>query len=155
MSLWKCAYDLDMAIWARREEEEQSRSLTPEVIQLLDAIDLTTVVLAPGEVPIYYSQSATNLGIVRNDRIVPENLLALFRSVRRSGQSQEGEIEIPRGIGEGVYQLSVRVSKYGNEGLLLAIFQDNSEAARIDAVRRDFVANISHELKLQLGHFRY
>ena len=149
--MWKCAYDLDMAIWARREEEEQSRSLTPEVIQLLDAIDLTTVVLAPGEVPIYYSQSATNLGIVRNDRIVPENLLALFRSVRRSSQSQEGEIEIPRGIGEGVYQLSVRVSKYGNEGLLLAIFQDNSEAARIDAVRRDFVANISHELKTPIG----
>ena len=151
MSMRKCAYDLDMAIWARREEEERSRSLTPEVIQLLDAIDLTTVVLAPGEVPIYYSQSATNLGIVRNDRIVPENLLALFRSVRRSGQSQEGEIEIPRGIGEGVYQLSVRVSKYGNEGLLLAIFQDNSEAARIDAVRRDFVANISHELKTPIG----
>jgi hypothetical protein len=106
-----------MAIWARREEEESSRTLTPEVIQLLDAIDLTAVVLAPGEVPIYYSQSATNFGIIKGERIVPENLLALFRSVRRSGQSQEGEIEIPRGIGEGVYQLSVRVSKYGNQGL--------------------------------------
>jgi two-component system sensor histidine kinase SenX3 len=141
-----------MALWAsRKDEEESSRALTPEVIQLLDAIDLTAVVLAPGEVPIYYSPSATTLGIVKNDRIVPENLLALFRSVRRSGQSQEGEIEIPRGIGEGVYQLSVRVSKYGSEGLLLAIFQDNSEAARIDAVRRDFVANISHELKTPIG----
>jgi two-component system sensor histidine kinase SenX3 len=141
-----------MALWAsRKDEEESSRALTPEVIQLLDAIDLTAVVLAPGEVPIYYSPSATTLGIVKNERIVPENLLALFRSVRRSGQSQEGEIEIPRGIGEGVYQLSVRVSKYGSEGLLLAIFQDNSEAVRIDAVRRDFVANISHELKTPIG----
>jgi two-component system sensor histidine kinase SenX3 len=140
-----------MAIWARRDVEEASRVLPTEVTQLLDAIDLTAVVLAPGEVPIYYTHSATTLGIVRNERIIPENLLALFRSVRRSGQSQEGEIEIPRGIGEGVYQLSVRVSRYGNEGLLLAIFQDNSEAARIDAVRRDFVANISHELKTPIG----
>lgn len=140
-----------MAIWARKEVEEQSGSLILEVTQLLDAIDLTTIVLAPGEVPIYYSQTAINFGIVKNERIVPENLLALFRSVRRSGQSQEGEIEIPRGIGEGVYQLSVRVSKYGNQGLLLAIFQDNSEAVRIDAVRRDFVANISHELKTPIG----
>ena len=141
-----------MAIWpSRRQEDESSRALSPDVTALLDAIDMTTVVLAPGEVPIYYSPSAINLGIIKNERIVPENLLALFRSVRRSGQSQEGEIEIPRGIGEGIYQLSVRVSKFGEEGLLLAIFQDNSEAARIDAVRRDFVANISHELKTPIG----
>ena len=141
-----------MAIWPnRRSEDEPVRSLSPDVIELLDAIDLTTIVLAPGEVPIYYSPSATTLGIIKSDRIVPENLLALFRSVRRSGQSQEGEIEIPRGIGEGVHQLTVRVSKYGSSGLLLAIFQDNSEAARIDAVRRDFVANISHELKTPIG----
>ena len=82
-----------MAIWPnRRSEDEPVRSLSPDVIELLDAIDLTTIVLAPGEVPIYYSPSATTLGIIKSDRIVPENLLALFRSVRRSGQSQEGEI---------------------------------------------------------------
>ena len=114
MGMWKAAYDLVVALWAsRRLEEAGIRALPNEVIQLLDAIDLTSIVLAPGEVPIYYSPSAMTLGIVKNDRIIPENLLALFRSVRRSGQSQEGEIEIPRGIGEGVYQLSVRVSKYG------------------------------------------
>ena len=111
----------------------------------------STIVLAPGEVPIYYSNSAITLGIIKNEQIVPENLLALFRSVRRSGQSQEGEIEIQRGIGEGVHQLAVRVTQFGNQGFLLAIFNDNSEAARIDAVRRDFVANISHELKTPIG----
>ena len=139
-----------MALW-KKSESEPSRALTPEVEELLQAIDLTTVVLAPGEVPIYYSPSATTLGIVKNDRVIPENLLALFRSVRRSGQNQEGEIEIPRGIGEGVYQLAVRVSPLGKNGLLLAIFSDNSEAARIAAVRRDFVANVSHELKTPIG----
>ena len=139
-----------MALW-KKSDSEPSRALTPEVEELLQAIDLTTVVLAPGEVPIYYSPSATTLGIVKNDRVIPENLLALFRSVRRSGQNQEGEIEIPRGIGEGVYQLAVRVSPLGKNGLLLAIFSDNSEAARIAAVRRDFVANVSHELKTPIG----
>ena len=136
-----------MALWLSRKDGESSHELSPEVVQMLDALNLTTVVIAPGELPIYYSQSAVTLGIIKNEVIVPENLIALFRSVRRTGQSQEGEIEIPRGIGEGVHQLSVRVTQYGDNGLLLAIFQDNSEAARIDAVRRDFVANISHELK--------
>jgi two-component system sensor histidine kinase SenX3 len=141
---------LGVATWRNRKSGQKS-ALSPEVIELLNAIDLTTVVLAPGEVPIYYSNSATTLGIIKNDAIIPENLLALFRSVRRSGQSQEGEIEIQRGIGEGVHQLAVRVTQFGDEGLLLAIFNDNSEAARIDAVRRDFVANISHELKTPIG----
>ena len=141
-----------MALWLNRRSESESTSiLTPEVIALLSALDLTTVILAPGEVPIYYSTGALNLGIVKNERIQSENLLALFRSVRRSGKNQEGEIEIPRGLGEGVYQLMVRVTRLGTEGLLLAIFSDNSEAARIDAVRRDFVANVSHELKTPIG----
>ena len=139
-----------MAAWLNRRESD-SESLAPEVIEILAALDLAVVILAPGEVPIYYSQSATNLGIIKNDVVVAENLIALFRSVRRTGQSQEGEVEIQRGIGEGVHQLSVRVTQYGSNGLLLAIFQDNSEAARIDAVRRDFVANISHELKTPIG----
>ena len=141
-----------MALWFNRNRgSEVSRELTPEALDLLGALDLTILILAPGEVPIYYSPTAITLGIVKNDRVVPENLLALFRSVRKSGQIQEGEIEIPRGIGEGVYQLSVRVNSFGNNGLLLALFSDNSEAARIAAVRRDFVANVSHELKTPIG----
>lgn len=93
MSMWKCAYDLDMAIWARREEEESSRTLTPEVIQLLDAIDLTAVVLAPGEVPIYYSQSATNFGIIKGERIVPENLLALLDPFAEVGRAKKVKLK--------------------------------------------------------------
>ena len=144
-------YDLVMALWLKGRDDSGEHALTSEAIEILDALNLTTVVMAPGEIPIHYSQSAINLGIIKNEKIVPENLLALFRSVRRTGQSQEGEVEIPRGIGEGVHQLSVRVAQFGSDGLLLAIFQDNSEAARIDAVRRDFVANISHELKTPIG----
>lgn len=148
----KASYDLAMALWLNRKGSEvDGYALAPEVIQILEALDLTTIVLAPGEIPIYYSQSAITLGIIKSDRIGAENLIALFRSVRRTGHSQEGEVEIPRGIGEGVHQLSVRVTPFGGNGLLLAIFQDNSEAARIDAVRRDFVANISHELKTPIG----
>ena len=72
-------YDLGVAGWRNRKSGQKS-ALSPEVVELLSAIDLTTVVLAPGEVPIYYSNSAVTLGIIKNDVIVPENLLALFRS---------------------------------------------------------------------------
>jgi two-component system sensor histidine kinase SenX3 len=45
----------------------------------------------------------------------------------------------------------VKVVPLGEEGLLLALFSDESESERVDAVRRDFVANISHELKTPIG----
>jgi two-component system sensor histidine kinase SenX3 len=41
--------------------------------------------------------------------------------------------------------------KIGNTGQVAALIFDDSEANRLDAVRRDFVANISHELKTPIG----
>ena len=54
-------------------------------------------------------------------------------------------------MGEGVKNLLVKVTPLGNEGFILVLADDVSEADRIDAVRRDFVANISHELKTPIG----
>jgi two-component system sensor histidine kinase SenX3 len=72
--------------------------------------------------------------------------------VRREDQSQQGNIEIPRGpVGEGVKNLLVKVTPLGKDGLVLIVADDVSEGDRIDSVRRDFVANISHELKTPIG----
>ena len=45
----------------------------------------------------------------------------------------------------------VRVSPIGSDGLIVALIFDDSEFRRLDAIRRDFVANISHELKTPIG----
>ena len=129
-----------------------SDPISNEVAALLNSIEMASVILAPGERPIYFSPSATSLGVIRDEKISAPNLLALIRAVRRNGISQSGVIEIPRGpIGEGTRQLSVKISKLGDDGLLLMMLSDESEAERVDAVRRDFVANISHELKTPIG----
>ena len=139
-----------------RPDLNQSESfVTDEVQAILDILDIATVVLAPGEVPVYFSQSAVALGIIRDEKIVGDELLALIRTVRKSGRSQVGEIEIPRGpIGEGTRKLSVRVNQLADRDVTIAFFSDESEADRIDAVRRDFVANISHELKTPISALR-
>lgn len=129
--------------------------ITEDMRQILDAFEQATLVLTPGENLIYYSPAALTLGVIRDERITGEELIALIRVVRRTERGQSGTIEVPRGpIGEGVRKLAVKVRPLGNEGLILAMLSDESETERIDAVRRDFVANISHELKTPISALR-
>ena len=110
------------------------------------------IVLAPGNAILYTSSSAMQIGLMKDGRVLSEELLALIRVVRREDQSQQGNIEIPRGpVGEGVKNLLVKVTPLGKDGLVLIVADDVSEGDRIDSVRRDFVANISHELKTPIG----
>lgn len=147
-----------MARSMRRSKSNSSSDdtfITPQVVELLNVLDIASVLLSPGETPVYYSPSALTLGVIRDDKLVGDELHALIRSVRRSGKSQEGTIEIPLGpIGEGTRKLAVKVNQLSQHGLTIAFFSDESEAERIDAVRRDFVANISHELKTPISALR-
>jgi two-component system sensor histidine kinase SenX3 len=61
-------------------------------------------------------------------------------------------LELPRGpIGAGTHDLLVRVTPLGDDGLIAVLIFDDSEIRRLDSIRRDFVANISHELKTPIG----
>ena len=137
----------------RIDKSEPSGGVLPSgALEVLESLDSSAIVLAPGNAILYTSNSATLIGLIKDGRLLSEELLALIRVVRRENQSQEGNIEIPRGpVGEGVKNLLVKVSPLGKDGLVLILTDDVSEADRIDAVRRDFVANISHELKTPIG----
>jgi two-component system sensor histidine kinase SenX3 len=121
-------------------------------MDVLETLDSSVIVLAPGNAILYTSSSAMQIGLMKDGRVLSEELLALIRVVRREDQSQQGNIEIPRGpVGEGVKNLLVKVTPLGKDGLVLIVADDVSEGDRIDSVRRDFVANISHELKTPIG----
>ena len=147
-------YDIDMALPRRKivTPEGSQNELSSGVIAVLETLDSASVVLAPGDGVLYSSAAALQIGLIKDGRLFSEELLALIRVVRRTDQSQQGDVEIPRGpVGEGVKNLLVKVTPLGNEGFILVLADDVSEADRIDTVRRDFVANISHELKTPIG----
>jgi two-component system sensor histidine kinase SenX3 len=137
---------------AKAEEVQDQRELPLLLISALDQLDGASLVVAPGEIAIFTNSEAEQLGILRDGRIQSEELLASIRVVRRTNIKQTGTIEIARGpIGEGKREINVTIIPLTNNELVLVLLRDESEAQRVHDVRRDFVANISHELKTPIG----
>ena len=135
-----------------RESASSLASLPAGIVDLLEVVDAEYLLLAPGEIIIRASDASTTLGLVRDGKLVSDEILNIVRACRRSQVAQEATIELPRGpIGEGTHNLLVRVAPIGAQGVVAVLIFDDSEFRRLDAVRRDFVANISHELKTPIG----
>jgi len=122
------------------------------VIDLLKLFDAENIVIGNGEIVISHSEGISTFNLIRDQHLNSESLLRLVRAARRSGQTQEVTMELPRGpIGAGTHDLLVRVSLLGEDGFVVILIFDDSEMRRLDSIRRDFVANISHELKTPIG----
>jgi two-component system sensor histidine kinase SenX3 len=141
-----------MRFLRREYEESNSRELPQMLLEVLNLLDGDAIIFAPGEIPIFITSGVETLGMIRDGKNQSAELLATVRVVRRTHNQQVGVIEVPRGpIGEGKHQLTVKVLPLTKDDLVLVLISDESEAQRVHDVRRDFVANISHELKTPIG----
>jgi len=92
-----------------------------------------------------------NRAIERHLGARPEALVQVFppslrETIRRVAETERVEIaEIETGA--PTRWLRVTATPTGTDGSVLAVIADVTEARRLDAIRRDFVANASHELK--------
>lgn len=141
-----------MKFLRRDSADFDPRALPEMLLETLNLLDGDSMVLAPGEIPIFTTPGIELLGILKDERIQSSELLAIIRVVRRTHSKQVGKIDFPRGpIGEGKHELTVKVLPLTKDDLVLVLVSDESEAQRVHDVRRDFVANISHELKTPIG----
>jgi two-component system sensor histidine kinase SenX3 len=141
----------------------------------LDALRIGVLVLDGDDRPVLANPAAFDLGLVRadtdgarrsrerNPRNGPTQVHAVIRAlagqVRRSGARREVELDLPRGaggrpVGEPL-GVRVRVVPLTSDdyppGHVAVEATDVTEAHRVARVRRDFVANVSHELKTPVG----
>ena len=135
----------------RMAAEVASTTVPDGVEQVIDALESAGVVLDPSNNVIPASPRAVTLGLVWHRTLVHPRLVEIVDRVRRSGEPVTEEVELSRGpLGDAALHLSVRVARLGSRFMLL-LAEDRTESYRLDAVRRDFVANISHELKTPIG----
>ncbi|MFH8366379.1 sensor histidine kinase [Streptomyces sp. NPDC018031] len=145
--------------WSERDQARPTRSslhteaaLPPGVDTVLSVLRSSAVVLDEADAVVKASSAAYALGLVRGGRLAVEPMLAMARDTRRDGEIRQIELDLPRrGTGRGdALAVSARVAPLGSR-LVLLLVEDLTEARRIEAVRRDFVANVSHELKTPVG----
>jgi two-component system sensor histidine kinase SenX3 len=124
----------------------------PGVATVLSVLRSSAVVVDDNDLVLKASAPAYALGLVRGTALSSEELADLVRQVRRDGQIRETEILMSR-IGMPARHVTARVAPLGSR-LVLALVEDRTRERRVEAVRRDFVANVSHELKTPVGAIR-
>ena len=129
---------------AAPEPGEQPR-LPQGTVAVLQALRSATVVLDSTDRLLRISPTAYALGAVRDGKLVHAEVREAVKAVRRDGEVRSLQIEQKRGRSRPV-TLAVRVAPLGDD-LILVLVDDSTESRRVDDVRRDFVANVSHELK--------
>lgn len=121
------------------------------LIRVLAVLRSAAVVLDADDRVVRASPPAYALGVVRDGRIAHPAVRDLVADVRRTGTIRDEELELSRGpLSKGTLMLQVRVAHVGPDHVLI-LAEDRTQARRLEAIRRDFVVNISHELKTPVG----
>ena len=139
-------------IFRKVADEPESVEILPQLlIRALQLLEDEALVIDNDQIAVFQSEEIGSLNILQNGRLVSDELLAIVRAVRRTEKEHKGSVEILRGpLGEGRRKLRVAVTALDEDHILILI-SDESEKSRVDAIRRDFIANISHELKTPIG----
>lgn len=129
------------------EEERRTRDA------VLSALDEGVVLLDGQGTILYQNDSAVRLlgARLRSGReLVPASLAELTSSVAAGNELRETDVT----VGPGGRTLHATALPIPGEDAVLLVLRDVTERLRLDAIRRDFVSNASHELKTPAASIR-
>lgn len=144
-----------LVVWAyrarARAEEETSMTIPTGITDVLRSMDDAACVVDVSGLVLATSKAAARFGIEVGSTLENPELRQLVRGVRATGETATESLRITRGgLSLDPRLVSARASAIGTR-LVLLIIRDVTEQERLDQMRRDFVANTSHELKTPVG----
>ena len=130
---------------------EDTAHVPEYVSDVLAVLPSSGIVLDRRQAVVACSPTAVSHGLVRGQTLTHPALLNLARRAMGEGGVQEEQLTLPRGPGVDARRVvAARAAALGDEHLLLLV-EDRSHAYLVEEVRRDFLANVSHELKTPVG----
>ncbi len=135
----------------RSRRAEHGSGLT--MSQVLDLIVLTSesgiAVVDQFHDVVLFNPRAEELGLVRN-RLLDDRAWVAVQRVQETGESVELDLSSKkpqRGRNRIAVRSTARLLSQQDRNFVVLFADDDSEQVRMEATRRDFVANVSHELK--------
>lgn len=136
----------------RGGEIPESEDISSDESNILSVLSGGIVLLRnTGEV-LRADATAASLGLVSDGKLIEGPVKDVFDRVVETGNAVQADVEVPRSnlSGASVYYLTVRLSPLPRDRVLLAA-TDRTEKVRLENTRRDFMQNVSHELKTPVG----
>jgi two-component system sensor histidine kinase SenX3 len=122
-------------------------------LAILASVPIGIAVIGPSDDVLLDNEAGRQMGIAVAGKLPPAPLVELARRVRREGQDAtlQQEMTLPS-FGWRSQPLEVRVRVIAlADGMVGLLVEDFTESRRVEAVRRDFVANVGHEIKTPVG----
>ncbi|MBK0422375.1 histidine kinase [Leucobacter sp. CSA2] len=135
---------------ARRAGRRRSAEMRPELPEvataILDEIDTFAVVLDAALAPVYANPTARQERHITDEQLTDPEFLGRIRRVMTSGVPDTHEPD-PSDPSDTVRIHIVRLQRR----FVVILAEDLGEEQRVNAMRRDFIANVSHELKTPIA----
>ena len=125
--------------------------LAPDALALLDRLPGEWIIITEHGRVYRASAEFGSLGLLHRGGVTSPVLADMAEATRLDGKSRTADLSIG-GVDVGAPPGTVRVRTSRLDSLLVLLLVDDiSAATRVDAMRRDFIANVSHELKTPVG----
>ncbi|MGF7119895.1 MULTISPECIES: sensor histidine kinase [unclassified Rhodococcus (in: high G+C Gram-positive bacteria)] len=138
---------------ARRQQAQAGLTMS----QVLDLIVLTSesgiAVVDKFNDVVLFNPRAEELGLVRN-RMIDDRAWVAATEVFETGEAVDMDLTTrttQRGRAKMAVRGVARLLSEEDRRFVVVFADDDSEQVRMEATRRDFVANVSHELKTPVG----